>query len=48
MTDRLDRAHGCLLGLAVGDAVGTTLEFCLRDSRPALTDMIGGGVSLTG
>lgn len=27
-----DRAAGCLLGLAVGDAVGTTLEFKPRDS----------------
>jgi ADP-ribosyl-[dinitrogen reductase] hydrolase len=43
MTDRLDRAHGCLLGLAVGDAVGTTLEFSPRDRRPPLMDMIGGG-----
>ena len=32
-----------LLGLAIGDALGTTLEFSARDSRPALTDMIGGG-----
>lgn len=38
-----DRALGCLLGLAVGDAVGTTLEFSPRDSKPRLTDMIGGG-----
>jgi ADP-ribosyl-[dinitrogen reductase] hydrolase len=38
-----DRALGCLLGLAVGDAVGTTLEFSTRDSLPPLTDMIGGG-----
>lgn len=38
-----DRALGCLLGLAVGDAVGTTLEFTARDSRPRLSDMIGGG-----
>jgi ADP-ribosyl-[dinitrogen reductase] hydrolase len=38
-----DRACGCLLGLAVGDAVGTTLEFRPRDTCPALTDMIGGG-----
>lgn len=43
MTDRLDRAHGCLLGLAVGDAVGTTLEFSPRDRRAPLMDMIGGG-----
>ncbi|WP_426041695.1 ADP-ribosylglycohydrolase family protein [Brevundimonas sp. TWP2-3-4b1] len=37
------RAVGALLGLAVGDAVGTTLEFKTRDSYPVLTDMIGGG-----
>jgi ADP-ribosyl-[dinitrogen reductase] hydrolase len=37
-----DRAIGALLGLAVGDAVGTTLEFKTRDSVPLLTDMIGG------
>ena len=38
-----DRAVGCLLGLAMGDAVGTTLEFKPRDTRPPLTDMVGGG-----
>ncbi len=38
-----DRAIGALLGLAVGDAVGTTLEFKVRDSYTPLTDMIGGG-----
>ncbi len=38
-----DRAVGALLGLAVGDAVGTTLEFQTRDSQPLLTDMVGGG-----
>lgn len=38
-----DRALGALLGLAVGDAVGTTLEFQSRDSYPPLTDMVGGG-----
>ncbi len=38
-----DRALGCLLGLAVGDALGTTLEFAGRDEPPALTDMVGGG-----
>lgn len=38
-----DRARGCLLGLVVGDAVGTTLEFSRRDSHPPLTDMVGGG-----
>lgn len=38
-----DRALGCLIGLAVGDAVGTTLEFARRDAGPPLTDMVGGG-----
>ena len=38
--DVLNRAKGALLGLAVGDAVGTTLEFKSRDSYPLLTDMI--------
>lgn len=38
-----DRALGALLGLAVGDALGTTLEFQSRDSLPPLTDMVGGG-----
>lgn len=38
-----DRAIGALLGLAVGDAIGTTLEFKRRDTYEPLTDMIGGG-----
>lgn len=38
-----DRAIGALLGLAIGDAVGTTLEFKARDTYPLLQDMIGGG-----
>ena len=38
-----DRGIGAMLGLAIGDAVGTTIEFCRRDSRPRLTDMVGGG-----
>jgi ADP-ribosyl-[dinitrogen reductase] hydrolase len=37
-----NRAIAALLGLAVGDAVGTTLEFKARDIYPALTDIIGG------
>jgi ADP-ribosyl-[dinitrogen reductase] hydrolase len=32
-----------LLGLAVGDAIGTTLEFRSRDTYEPLTDMVGGG-----
>jgi ADP-ribosyl-[dinitrogen reductase] hydrolase len=38
-----DRALGALMGLAVGDALGTTLEFKPRDSYPPLTDIVGGG-----
>lgn len=38
-----DRAIGALLGLAIGDAVGTTLEFKARDTYPLLQDMNGGG-----
>jgi len=39
----LDRYRGCLLGLACGDAVGTTLEFRRRGSFEPITDMVGGG-----
>ena len=42
MTTR-DRFLGCLLGLAVGDAVGTTLEFKPRGSFRPIADMTGGG-----
>ncbi len=38
-----DRAIGALLGLAVGDALGTTLEFRRRDEAPRLVDLAGGG-----
>jgi ADP-ribosyl-[dinitrogen reductase] hydrolase len=41
--DLLARYRGCLLGLAAGDAVGTTVEFTPRDSFAPLTDMVGGG-----
>ena len=40
---RRDRALGAFMGLAVGDALGTTIEFSRRDSTPPVTDMIGGG-----
>lgn len=39
----LDRARGALLGLAVGDALGTTLEFSRRDTLPHHTGMTRGG-----
>ena len=35
--------RGCLLGLAVGDALGTTLEFCRPGSFTPISDMVGGG-----
>ena len=41
--DALDRYRGCLLGLACGDAVGTTVEFSPRGTFAPVTDMIGGG-----
>ncbi len=41
--DLKDRFRGCLLGLAIGDAIGTTVEFRPRGSFKPLTDMVGGG-----
>ena len=38
------RFRGSLLGLAVGDAIGTTVEFQPRGTFPPVTDMVGGGV----
>jgi ADP-ribosyl-[dinitrogen reductase] hydrolase len=43
MQSRLNRSKGCLVGLAVGDAVGTTLEFRKRGTFKPITDMTGGG-----
>ncbi|QKJ85719.1 ADP-ribosylglycohydrolase [Paramixta manurensis] len=40
--DALNKAKGSFLGLAVGDAIGTTLEFTERDSHH-VSDMVGGG-----
>ena len=39
----LNRFRGCLVGLAVGDAIGTTVEFKERGSFAPVTDMVGGG-----
>lgn len=41
--DELDRYRGCLLGLACGDAIGTTVEFRPRGQFALVTDMVGGG-----
>jgi ADP-ribosyl-[dinitrogen reductase] hydrolase len=38
-----DRFRGCLLGLAAGDAVGTTVEFMPPGSFAPVTDMVGRG-----
>ena len=37
------RFLGCLLGLATGDALGTTLEFCQPGTFEPIEDMVGGG-----
>ena len=39
----LSRAKGALLGLATGDAVGTTLEFTRPGQFEPISDMVGGG-----
>jgi hypothetical protein len=33
-----DGARGCLTGLAIGDALGTRLEFSRRDANPHWAD----------
>jgi ADP-ribosylglycohydrolase len=38
-----DKFRGALLGLAAGDALGTTVEFSPRGTFTPLTDMVGGG-----
>lgn len=40
---RRDAARGALIGLAVGDALGTTVEFTSPGSFEPLTDIVGGG-----
>jgi len=42
-TDELDRREGCLIGLAVGDALGAPLEFIPRHRVQPITDMVSGG-----
>ena len=43
MTTLRNRYVGAMLGLAVGDALGTTLEFQSPGSFRPITDMVGGG-----
>ena len=40
---RRDRFRGALVGLAVGDALGTSVEFKPPGTFPPVTDMVGGG-----
>ena len=40
---QIERYRGSLLGLAVGDALGTTLEFCRPGTFTPINDMVGGG-----
>ena len=41
--EKIDRYLGSLQGLAVGDALGTTLEFAEPGTFTPVTDMIRGG-----
>lgn len=41
--DSIVRYQGCLLGLAVGDALGTTLEFKQPGTFEKINDLVGGG-----
>ncbi len=43
ITSQEDRFRGALLGLAVGDALGTTVEFKPRGSFRPVADIVGGG-----
>ncbi len=41
--EQIERFRGSLLGLATGDAVGTTLEFRVPGTFEPMADMVGGG-----
>lgn len=42
-SDKLNRARGALIGAAIGDALGTTIEFTQPGSFTPITDITGGG-----
>ena len=42
-SSKKDRFRGCLMGLAAGDALGTTLEFSPPGTFKPIDDMVGGG-----
>lgn len=42
--DKKDRIKGALLGLAIGDALGTTGEFLNPGEFPEIKEIVGGGV----
>lgn len=43
MMKPVDRFRGSLLGLAAGDALGTTLEFTTPGKFRPINDIVGGG-----
>jgi ADP-ribosylglycohydrolase len=44
MISPLSRYEGCMIGLAAGDALGTTVEFRKPGTFVPMTDIVGGGV----
>lgn len=40
---KIDQLLGMFIGHAIGDAVGTTIEFSSRDTYKPMIDMVGGG-----
>lgn len=44
MTKNKDKSIGALVGLAVGDALGASVEFLERNTFIPVTEMIGGGI----